>query len=305
MRAPRGGRRWVGDVRRQARIWHRIRCRRRNRRAVAVLARLDSSGEAVPRVARQRRASFSTLTRFLLNAFIYLAAMGGRGKRAKKMKATAADESDTASASAPPPKAAKSAPLVVGSPAPRQSRRGAGSKVQICLRCKQSDKAVEFALDQDLVQAQAGQCVLCHGLWLPLVMIMTWQEFCQKYEDDEDFKRRVKAAAKNPNKIQIYYTGFFKKDVAKVHKYGIEVSRQGSLLTEKDVKDELKQTPKQANLNGPIELDLPTGDSHEGYLFLNGRSKYLDVKVFAITSVDSSEFTSDKTNQVLDIAPEA
>eukprot|EP00959_Pyramimonas_sp_CCMP1952_P474972 9503949-Pyramimonas_sp.AAC.1 len=102
-----------------------------------------------------------------------------------------------------------------------------------------------------------------------------------------------------------YYSGFFKMDVANVQKFGIELSRNGSFLTEAQVREELGQTPKQAKLGEPVPLDLPDGDSQSGYLFMNAKSKTLDVKVFAITSVDSSAFTANRDDQPMNIGPEA
>eukprot|EP00959_Pyramimonas_sp_CCMP1952_P421049 8820099-Pyramimonas_sp.AAC.1 len=62
-----------------------------------------------------------------------------------------------------------------------------------------------------------------------------------------------------------YYPGFFKMDVANVQKFGIELSRSGSFLTEAQVREELGQAPKQAKFGEPVPLDLPDGDSQSGY----------------------------------------
>eukprot|EP00959_Pyramimonas_sp_CCMP1952_P061513 1285583-Pyramimonas_sp.AAC.1 len=80
--------------------------------------------------------------------------------------------------------------------------------------------------------AGPNQCGECYGIWVPLSLCMTWSEFCEKYTKDEDFKRRVKAAVRNPSKLQIYYSVFLKQDVANAQKFGIELARHGSFLTE-------------------------------------------------------------------------
>eukprot|EP00959_Pyramimonas_sp_CCMP1952_P051235 1071004-Pyramimonas_sp.AAC.1 len=132
----------------------------------------------------------------------------GRDLTRKKGKAAASgsrrrqdDDEDSSSLadSQQPNKCAKS-----GRQPPRSANPGApprGPKVMICTRCKENDKDKLFALDQKLPLAQPDQCCDCYYIWVPLSMLLQWDEFCTKYEDDEDFRRRVKAASKNPNKM--------------------------------------------------------------------------------------------------------
>jgi hypothetical protein len=163
--------------------------------------------------------------------------------------------------------------------------------LQHCDICQANSKDSDFDTHRMLEHYAARQCSACYNIFLPLSLVIDWNDFVHKYRNEPNFKDQVDGRLAEAKMLpqRPGFRAHLPESADRERRVECKLSRHAHFIQKHELKNACgaSATPKQLRLPPSTDIEGPTGKV-SGWLVNDSRHPYLQVELSSTASFSTT-----------------